>query len=294
MVTASKPMSAGQASTYFDKDNYYIKDGITEKGQWSGKAAEALGLKGDVNQKDFVEVLNGYKPGSLSNEQIKMLEGINKVESSLREKAVEISKMKDGTEKTALKAELDGRIKEYNGARLDFHKDVKTDGLHSQIKELKALKSKDPEVKSTIKALKKEMKDLTKDDLQIGDCVSPTDRENFGEVVGFHKDGDKVKVKFTNPETGRTAEKLFSRDDLENLSDRVKESEKGQMIRDGKDEHGIATHRAGFDFTMSAPKSVSVMALVAGDEKLIDAHHAATAKAMEYMESQFTQTRGYN
>lgn len=287
-------MSAGQASTYFDKDNYYIKDGITEKGQWSGKAAEALGLKGDVNQKDFVEVLNGYKPGSLSNEQIKMLEGINKVESSLREKAVEISKMKDGTEKTALKAELDGRIKEYNGARLDFHKDVKTDGLHSQIKELKALKSKDPEVKSTIKALKKEMKDLTKDDLQIGDCVSPTDRENFGEVVGFHKDGDKVKVKFTNPETGRTAEKLFSRDDLENLSDRVKESEKGQMIRDGKDEHGIATHRAGFDFTMSAPKSVSVMALVAGDEKLIDAHHAATAKAMEYMESQFTQTRGYN
>lgn len=103
-----------------------------------------------------------------------------------------------------------------------------------------------------------------------------------------------VKVKFMNPETGKTAEKLFSRDDLENLSDRVKESEKGQMIRDGKDEHGIATHRAGFDFTMSAPKSVSVMALVAGDEKLIAAHHAATAKAMKYMESQFAQTRGYN
>jgi conjugative relaxase-like TrwC/TraI family protein len=68
MVTASKPMSAGQAGTYFNKDNYYIKDGITEKGQWGGKGAEELGLKGDVNEKEFIEVLNGYKPGSLTHE----------------------------------------------------------------------------------------------------------------------------------------------------------------------------------------------------------------------------------
>jgi conjugative relaxase-like TrwC/TraI family protein len=45
---------------------------------------------------------------------------------------------------------------------------------------------------------------------------------------------------------------------------------------------------------MSAPKSVSIMALVAGDEKLVQAHHEATAKAMAYMESQFAQTRDYN
>lgn len=294
MVTASKPMSAGQAGTYHGKDNYYIKDGSTEKGQWSGKAAEELGLKGDVNQKDFVEVLNGYKPGSLTNEQIKTLEGINKIEGTLETDAKKIVKMVDGDEKTKLKAELDTRIKEYNETRLDFHKDVKTGGLHSQIKELKALKSKDPEIQKQIKALDKEMKGLTADEFRIGDRVSPTDRENFGEVIGFDRESNQIKVKFTNPETGKTAEKLFSHDDLENLSNRVKESEKGQMIRDGKDKFGIATHRAGYDFTMSAPKSVSVMALVAGDERLIDAHHAATAKALEYMEKQFIQARDYN
>jgi conjugative relaxase-like TrwC/TraI family protein len=164
---------------------------------------------------------------------MKTLEEINKVEGPLRTEAKEIEKMPNSVEKKSLKEALDSRIKEHNESRLDFHKDVRTDGLHSQVKELKTLNSKDPEIHKQIRAIDKEIKSI--DD-------------------AFNK----------------------------------------QLIADGKDDHGIATHRAGFDFTMSAPKSVSVMALVAGDERLIDAHHTATAKAMEYMEKHFSQTRDYD
>ena len=41
---------------------------------------------------------------------------------------------------------------------------------------------------------------------------------------------------------------------------------------------GKQTHRTGYDLTFSAPKSVSVMALVAGDERFLAAHHHAVVR----------------
>ncbi|MBW3808226.1 conjugative transfer relaxase/helicase TraI [Aeromonas jandaei] len=49
--------------------------------------------------------------------------------------------------------------------------------------------------------------------------------------------------------------------------------------------NGKETHRAGYDLTFSAPKSVSVMALVAGDKRFLDAHHRAVAVAMKEVEA---------
>lgn len=43
-------------------------------------------------------------------------------------------------------------------------------------------------------------------------------------------------------------------------------------------------HRAGFDFTVAPDKSVSVAALVAGDQKVVDAHLAAADKAFGLLE----------
>ena len=40
-------------------------------------------------------------------------------------------------------------------------------------------------------------------------------------------------------------------------------------------------HRAGWDATFSAPKSFSVTALVAGDERLLQAHDIAVKKALD-------------
>ena len=49
----------------------------------------------------------------------------------------------------------------------------------------------------------------------------------------------------------------------------------GETIK-GKREH----HRAGFDLTFSAPKNASILALVGGDTRLIDAHNNAVKFAL--------------
>ena len=45
-----------------------------------------------------------------------------------------------------------------------------------------------------------------------------------------------------------------------------------------------ADRRAGMDFTVSAPKSVSIVGLVGGDSRVLDAHHAANTAAMSWLE----------
>jgi conjugative relaxase-like TrwC/TraI family protein len=57
-------VSSGQAVHYYsEKDNYYSN----ESGQWQGKGAEVLGLKGDVDQDDFLNLLEGK---DLDGEQV--------------------------------------------------------------------------------------------------------------------------------------------------------------------------------------------------------------------------------
>lgn len=49
--------------------------------------------------------------------------------------------------------------------------------------------------------------------------------------------------------------------------------------------------RAATDFTFSAPKSVSLQALVNGDERLITAHQLAVQKTLELIEERYSYTR---
>jgi hypothetical protein len=56
----------------------------------------------------------------------------------------------------------------------------------------------------------------------------------------------------------------------------------GQAL--GTVRNGEREHRPGWDLTFSAPKSVSVMALVAGDKRLISAHDQAAATALAFAE----------
>jgi conjugative relaxase-like TrwC/TraI family protein len=60
---------------------------------------------------------------------------------------------------------------------------------------------------------------------------------------------------------------------------KVKENEKG------------FERRAALDCTFSAPKSVSLMALVGGDTRLIDAHHQALKETLELIEQRYAYTR---
>lgn len=50
--------------------------------------------------------------------------------------------------------------------------------------------------------------------------------------------------------------------------------------------NGEIEHHPGWDFAVNAPKSVSVMALVAGDERVLAAHEGAVTAAITYLEEQ--------
>lgn len=60
-----------------------------------------------------------------------------------------------------------------------------------------------------------------------------------------------------------------------------------QLVKDGVN----GEHRAGTDYTFSAPKSVSVAGLVLGEERVLEAHREAVTRTMEYAEEHLSQAR---
>ncbi|ELX0267509.1 conjugative relaxase [Escherichia coli] len=60
-------------------------------------------------------------------------------------------------------------------------------------------------------------------------------------------------------------------------------------LPDGADlsrmQDGSNRHRPGYDLTFSAPKSVSMMAMLGGDKRLIDAHNQAVDFAVRQVEA---------
>ena len=62
-----------------------------------------------------------------------------------------------------------------------------------------------------------------------------------------------------------------------------------RLGRRGKD--GEVEHRPGRDLTFSAPKSVSIAALVGGDDRIVDAHDRAVAATLAWVEGNAAETR---
>ena len=54
---------------------------------------------------------------------------------------------------------------------------------------------------------------------------------------------------------------------------------------------GAVTHRPGRDLTLSAPKSVSLAALVGGDGRIADAHDRAVGRTLAWVEANVAETR---
>ena len=63
----------------------------------------------------------------------------------------------------------------------------------------------------------------------------------------------------------------------------------GRAPRRGKD--GEIVHRPGRDVTLSAPKSVSLMAMVGGDERIVEAHDKAVTATLGWIEKNAVLTR---
>jgi conjugative relaxase-like TrwC/TraI family protein len=105
------------------------------------------------------------------------------------------------------------------------------------------------------------------DDYYAGDGLSPSEWQGKGaEELGLSGDVDRDQFR-----------------DL--LDGKVADQQLG-TTRDGKLEH-----RPGWDVTLSAPKSVSIMAEVAGDRRLLAAHGAAVKTALAHVEQHMAATR---
>ena len=68
----------------------------------------------------------------------------------------------------------------------------------------------------------------------------------------------------------------------------------GTDLRLGRMREGQHEHRPGWDITFSAPKSVSLEALVMGDRRVIRAHDEAVRATLDFMEAELLQTRGWD
>src|SRR5260370_3133761 len=73
MLTISKPLSAGQAQSYHAeefgnaRENYYTEANQI-RGEWHGKLAEQLGLRGEVGEEHFQRLSEGQHP--ITGEQL--------------------------------------------------------------------------------------------------------------------------------------------------------------------------------------------------------------------------------
>ena len=68
----------------------------------------------------------------------------------------------------------------------------------------------------------------------------------------------------------------------------------GTEIRLGRARDGEHQHRPGLDLTLSAPKSVSLEALLYGNRRVLGAHDAAVRATLDWVEAALLQTRGYD
>lgn len=66
MLSVANVRSPSAAASYFAADNYYAKADADRSGQWVGKGADLLGLKGRVETRDFDAILRGELPDGTS------------------------------------------------------------------------------------------------------------------------------------------------------------------------------------------------------------------------------------
>jgi conjugative relaxase-like TrwC/TraI family protein len=124
--------------------------------------------------------------------------------------------------------------------------------------------------------------------------------EFTSETQSYYKQGGAV----TGEWQGRLAERMglvgaVGPEDFARLSEGRHPQTDEQMVRhreaqeyanaDGTTTKAVE-HRAGWDATFSAPKSVSLTALVSGDERVREAHRAAVTAALTELE-RYTQAR---
>ena len=128
----------------------------------------------------------------------------------------------------------------------------------------------------------------------IGAVAAPSQGASYYERDGYYAKDDP-EHRHASAWAGRGAAELGLQGPVEPevfravLEGHVPDGSGKRLGRIGKD--GEITHRPGRDLTFSAPKSVSLAALVGGDARVVDAHDRAVARTLAWFEKNVAETR---
>ncbi len=126
----------------------------------------------------------------------------------------------------------------------------------------------------------------------IGKIASPSQGVGYFERDGYYARDDGAHRE-ASAWAGRGAEALGLSGPVDPERFRsVLEGEVPGGRRLGRREiDGTIAHRPGRDVTLSAPKSVSLMAMVGGDERIVEAHDKAVTATLGWIEKNAVETR---
>ena len=130
--------------------------------------------------------------------------------------------------------------------------------------------------------------------LSIGALSSAAQGASYYERDGYYAKDDP-EHRDASAWAGRGAEELGLKGPVDPdtfravLEGKVPDGSDTRLGRRGKD--GEILHRPGRDLTFSAPKSVSLAALIGGDRRIVEAHDKAVAATLAWIEKNAAETR---
>ena len=130
--------------------------------------------------------------------------------------------------------------------------------------------------------------------LSIGALASAAQGASYYERDGYYAKDDPDH-RAASAWAGKGAEELGLKGPVDPdtfraiLEGKVPDGSDTRLGRRGKD--GEILHRPGRDLTFSAPKSVSIAALVGGDDRIVEAHDRAVKATLAWVEKNAAETR---
>ncbi len=130
--------------------------------------------------------------------------------------------------------------------------------------------------------------------VSIGTVAAPAQGASYYERDGYYAKDDPAHRE-VSAWTGKGAEDLGLTGTVDPevfkavLEGHVPDGSGRKLGRRRKD--GVLEHRPGRDLTFSAPKSVSLAALVGGDARVVEAHDRAVERTLAWVEGHATETR---
>ncbi len=126
----------------------------------------------------------------------------------------------------------------------------------------------------------------------IGKIASPSQGASYYERDGYYAKDDPAHRE-ASAWAGRGAEELELSGpvDPDTFHAILEGKVPGGRQLGRKDLDGNVQHRPGRDVTLSAPKSVSLLAMVGGDERIVDAHDRAVGRTLAWIEKNAIETR---